>query len=406
MFEQIKDKLLFGLPSSSNQQVIRTRILEDNRKFTMIWALAQVFYWGYCLFMSYRSEAFTLCRGAYLSGITLSILSWICANYPARKVPRLTVLAAALSDLALFSTSLWIARILLRHDIWTLMIFAAVLLVPTMYICDTVSNGVLALLNLLAAALLLKRGVDPETYRWTISNLAIFSSIGVLMGHFVNKARFERYLYAESAMQLAESNAKLAEVQTRYAYYDQLTGLLNRRAYSEKISELAGDPPDGCCIVMIDLNGLKEVNDLCGHDAGDEVLIAAANHLLTSFRGIDLIYRLGGDEFSVILTDTQTDPDLCLARLESACAAWKGERSSGISISYGHASTKDYPDLASIQRTADQRMYAFKANYYRTTGKDRRQQYLSDLPQGLAGNGMEVSEDPDPVVHAAGAPRS
>lgn len=188
---------------------------------------------------------------------------------------------------------------------------------------------------------------------------------GILIGHFVNKARAERYVFAESAVQLAE-------LQTRYAYYDQMTGLCNRRAYSEKIDALAKELPERCCVVMADINGLKTANDTYGHDAGDELINAAAECIKRGFEDVGTVYRLGGDEFSVIMTGTAEDAERCLKRTEALCAGWKGRLIEGISISHGVASSEEYSDIDSLTRAADERMYAFKENYYRTTGKDRR----------------------------------
>ena len=115
------------------------------------------------------------------------------------------------------------------------------------------------------------------------------------MGHFINKTRYERYVFAESALQLAE-------LQTRYAYYDQMTGLQNRRAYSEKVEQLSKQLPVPCTLVMADINGLKETNDTLGHEAGDELIIGSAECLRKSFDGIETLYRIGGDVLKKLTT--------------------------------------------------------------------------------------------------------
>ena len=123
---------------------------------------------------------------------------------------------------------------------------------------------------------------------------------------------------------------------------------------------------------MADINGLKEVNDTLGHEAGDELIIASAECLRKSFDGIETVYRLGGDEFTVIMEKPETEAEKCLERMEKICADWKGRFINGISISYGAASTDGYSDLNSILKAADQKMYEFKNDYYQNTGKERR----------------------------------
>lgn len=88
------------------------------------------------------------------------------------------------------------------------------------------------------------------------------------------------------------------------ADHDPLTGLANRRAFAEQLTDACGGPgalANGALLVM-DLNGFKEVNDRLGHDAGDDVLIAFADRLRTCVPINAFPARLGGDEFATLLT--------------------------------------------------------------------------------------------------------
>ena len=124
---------------------------------------------------------------------------------------------------------------------------------------------------------------------------------------------------------------------------------------------------------MADINGLKQMNDNLGHEAGDELIIGSAECLRQSFHHDEWIYRVGGDEFCVITDGTAENVEKCLKQLEVVGSQWKGRHVNGISISCGHASDKEFDDFDSMLKAADERMYAFKSNYYRITGKERRQ---------------------------------
>ncbi|MGK0276236.1 MAG: diguanylate cyclase (GGDEF)-like protein [Ilumatobacter sp.] len=90
----------------------------------------------------------------------------------------------------------------------------------------------------------------------------------------------------------------------RRATTDELTGLANRREFerlSEEAIEMAGRFGTGLCIMLIDLNGFKQINDTRGHQFGDRVLKACAERLVDALRDTDLVARWGGDEFVVIL---------------------------------------------------------------------------------------------------------
>ena len=130
--------------------------------------------------------------------------------------------------------------------------------------------------------------------------------------------------------------------------------------------------PGYCCVVMADINGLKEINDKFGHEAGDELIIGSAECVRSGFKGIDTIYRIGGDEFCLIITDADIDVDQCLKLMEERGAEWKGMYVKGLSLSYGYADSVEFSDIATILKMADQRMYQYKRQYYLRIGKDRR----------------------------------
>jgi len=94
----------------------------------------------------------------------------------------------------------------------------------------------------------------------------------------------------------------------RRATTDELTGLVNRREF-ERLSEeslLAADRfSTGVCVMLIDLNGFKQINDTLGHHVGDQVLQAAAHRLRDAVRDTDTVGRWGGDEFVILLPGLQ-----------------------------------------------------------------------------------------------------
>lgn len=161
----------------------------------------------------------------------------------------------------------------------------------------------------------------------------------------------------------------------KIAVTDGLTGLYNRRAY-ENDSRMMENPDiiKGTVIVALDLNGLKEANDNIGHNAGDELLIGAAECIKQAFGEYGKIYRTGGDEFAALLTCTAEQLNVSLDRLDKITAAWRGELVKELSIAHGCVVCADYPDISfeEIEHIADQFMYDDKAAYYKRTGKDRR----------------------------------
>ena len=144
---------------------------------------------------------------------------------------------------------------------------------------------------------------------------------------------------------------------------DLLTGVMNRNAMNDRVSGLeggTGEGPDISGIVFADLNGLKYVNDHLGHLAGDLMLKNAAMILQSTFVG-DEIYRVGGDEFLVLLPATD-EADM---RQKIADIKKKAELFENVSFAAGACVLPDSRRIREALEDADARMYADKEAFYR-----------------------------------------
>jgi diguanylate cyclase len=156
----------------------------------------------------------------------------------------------------------------------------------------------------------------------------------------------------------ASEERRRFEIAQADALTDALTGLPNRRAWDAFVSreearcQRFGHP---AAVLMIDLDGLKEINDSGGHIAGDELLQRAATTLREATRGADLAARLGGDEFGVLLTETDRKAGVVLQeRVQQKLTA------AGVAASIGLAARPPDRTLAEAIAEADEVMYAGK----------------------------------------------
>jgi diguanylate cyclase (GGDEF)-like protein len=136
-----------------------------------------------------------------------------------------------------------------------------------------------------------------------------------------------------------------AEQQVReLAFQDPLTGLANRRQFDDALrAAVAAKPREGAvhAVLLMDLNGFKQINDVHGHGIGDEVLIVVAQRLLGAMRDGDLVARLGGDEFAVLalhLASGEAATNVALRVIDALAApimtgSTKHQVGSGIGIS-------------------------------------------------------------------------
>ena len=125
--------------------------------------------------------------------------------------------------------------------------------------------------------------------------------------------------------------------------------------------------------ISLDLNDLKQTNDSLGHSAGDELICAASNCMKFAFASYGKIYRIGGDEFVVLIQESVSNLDSILQVFDTTIRDWHGKYSNSISVSYGvvKSSEQDFDSIHSVSKLADERMYQNKKDYYTTSCNDR-----------------------------------
>jgi diguanylate cyclase (GGDEF)-like protein len=143
-------------------------------------------------------------------------------------------------------------------------------------------------------------------------------------------------LFAGQASIALRNAETLRAVATR-AETDALTGLRNRGSFDDHLAGLvaeAGSQP--LVLLMLDLDGFKQYNDVHGHPAGDALLQAAGRAITSSVRDGDMSFRYGGDEFAVLLPGTDAESARQIAeRVRVAIAAVNSHEASGITASIG-----------------------------------------------------------------------
>jgi diguanylate cyclase (GGDEF)-like protein len=164
------------------------------------------------------------------------------------------------------------------------------------------------------------------------------------------------------------SHANLFEAESRESRRDSLTGLPNRRAFEERLPvELARAARSGpVSLCLLDLDGFKGINDRLGHPAGDEVLRRVAR-ILEGSRMADDSFRIGGDEFAILMPGTsEEEAAIAATRIaEEIGAAGLGE--GGIGASFGIATSLDR-DREALMARADGELLAAKDRLYDRIG--------------------------------------
>jgi len=200
-----------------------------------------------------------------------------------------------------------------------------------------------------------------QAVRCLLGLVLIFNLYTIHQQLVINRIRSQM---AQQIQSLAKVESLATEVY-KLAALDQLTGLYNRRSAEQRLEEemsraIRHSRP--LTLLLLDLNGLKKVNDTLGHGGGDTILCSFAERLKRAIRGSDLAARIGGDEFMVILPECRPEEvQHVLGRLEGLTVNYDG---SHVPVTFA-AGWKDYMIGETAQefiKRVDEAMYADKRN--------------------------------------------
>jgi diguanylate cyclase (GGDEF)-like protein len=235
--------------------------------------------------------------------------------------------------------------------------------------------------------------VKPAWYEYrTARVLAVLLALLLVVGLIHVRTQILRRRQRELENIVAERTSELKRQQAileRMAYLDPLTGLQNRRSFDDELRRLIAGAERGLgniALLIIDLDGFKSINDSFGHDAGDSVLAEVALRLRSLVRATDLVSRLGGDEFGVILVQPRgvDAVDATCSRIIEKLRQpiHLSEHSVMAGASIGVATTDDFPTAPEdLCKAADIALYQAKRagrNTWRWSAGDRKAAAMSD----------------------------
>jgi len=177
------------------------------------------------------------------------------------------------------------------------------------------------------------------------------------------------FLYREAQREISERKQTEALLQYQN-FHDTLTGLYNRAYFEEEMQRIDRRREGSVGLIMLDLDGLKLINDTLGHEQGDVLLTSAAHILSMCFRGTEVTARIGGDEFAVLLHPIDKDAiHAACERIRQKTAEFNSVKiKAPISLSIGYA-TADNPSvpMRELFQRADNNMYREKLHRRQST---------------------------------------
>lgn len=199
--------------------------------------------------------------------------------------------------------------------------------------------------------------LDVESATPSVAIALTSAILSIVVANFMEKMRVEQFT---TVVKLRNNNRQLRQLSNK----DHLTGLLNRRCFDRTLDrEIARSDRFGhaLSLLMIDVDNFKSINDTFGHVYGDDVLKKVANSLKLHVREVDYVGRLGGDEFIVLLVETEISAAIKIAeRMRNEVTKIKSSDGESIfSISVGHAQFENESMSAFIEK-ADKALYCAK----------------------------------------------
>ncbi len=249
-------------------------------------------------------------------------------------------------------------------------------------------------LNCLAATVLLYLGMLISVSRQSETG---FRAASRLKNEATTMAQCLKEAHAHSVV--------IAEQMTHRASHDELTGLFNRSGFIQQVEKCAAAGPSVFCLMLLDLDGFKSVNDVFGHTIGDRVLVEVARRLREVLVGEFAIARIGGDEFTIFyeLRVSDDPPHLLATRLITAIEVPYPAFDAGrLGVSIGIYQSKD-ANIAEMLTCADEALYVAKSagrNRYHLFDENLRDRLAMrcdverDLQRALLDNALEVWYQP------------
>ena len=346
----LKRVMLYGGLSDSEYTEVLPDIEEQNRQILLMASLLAVVLIGCMFVISLFVGEFTGATVVYGVGCLVSVLVWLltCFVVPRRLV--LTHLLTAVCVEVYLVYGIFVSGVV-NTEFPAVTFVVMVVFMSLLFIKRPVFLILQVFLSCAFYSVLICFTKSDSTIRLDLVNVLIFWLLACMWGSVSTCQR----------MRAAYVHKKLFE----FNEVDQLTRLKNRNCYELNLGGYASMYRKRICCVYVDVNGLHQLNNSKGHEAGDEMLKFTADRVIRYF-GFEHAYRVGGDEYVVFVLDTATETvsgyvaDM-IAEVEEA----------GYSLSVGISHTDGVCKIKDLVREAESKMFRAKDAYYKRVGTTR-----------------------------------
>lgn len=352
MLERIKNFFLYGDTDKESYKSVKANIERYNAVTALIFASVATLLIGVMYFLADSKEGFASSKHIYHWGMVLSVFELGIA-VAARKIRIFSYIAVYLAIAIFLSYGIAIATIS-RPEEQTVTFMVMLIFVPLIFIDRPIRMALVLILYIAVFIILAYRTKIEPVLSVDVTDAYIFGMLSIVSESVVYRAKIRGYVLEHKLKAMSET--------------DQLTGLNNRNCYEMSLGSYPNRFKDSICCIYIDVNGLHELNNTKGHQAGDEMLQYIADIVKKTFGQRDS-YRIGGDEYVTFVTDRS------LSEVEAKLSEMKeriAEKSYHAAIGYEFCDTKNV-NMNDLIVVAESKMYKDKSEYYKTHDRRTRQ---------------------------------
>jgi len=340
----VKNLLLYGgLEKCEYSEVIGSIEELNNRILTIASALASILI-GIMFVLSLQVEEYINAKIVYGVGGIISVIILLCSLFIVKKNRALThVMTAACIEIYMVY-GIYVSGVINKG--YPAVTFTALMIFMSLLFIDRpITVNLLVLINVIIFNYISFHNKSISYAIMDLINTSVFWLLAFTWSCVTLSSRIKG-MYADKQLH------KMAEI-------DQLTKLKNRNCFELSMKSYSALYKKSICCIYIDVNGLHQLNNSNGHEAGDEMLKYVAERISRYF-GYEHTYRIGGDEYIIFSIDEAEDNIVNSILLLS-----NDIKTAGYSISMGYEYSNSKCNIRDLIKTAESSMFIDKDNYYR-----------------------------------------
>lgn len=340
MIQKLKSTLLYGGLTKEDFQVVSDAVRSSNQMSVIVFSVVCALAFILAMILSLFNAPMASNRVAYLTAIIVMLFT--IALSIVEKSSRTMNICVYLFMISLYAAGIYISAVNGIGEQATSFV-ALLLAIPLLFVTRPVFSNLLIVFADIAFVLVLRTmNQEPELLGKNTVNAIVYGFVSVTLSTTMMRIKYER-------IHMEIKNKYLSET-------DQLSGLLNRRAYVEMCEQAKTSGKTG--VIFCDLNSLKYTNDNFGHEAGDKLITNFSELLLDCFHR-EYAFRISGDEFVVVLPNHDAEEVNGMVE-ELYKALEEGEYPlAAVGCAYGKGSK-----IVELISEAEDRMYKEKAQFY------------------------------------------